>query len=87
MFDRFIPPKRILMGPGPTNVPETVLSALGAPTVGHLDPSFMTLMDEIKVMLQTVFNTKNQLTMPISAPGSAGMESCFVNLVESGDEV
>lgn len=87
MFDRFIPPKRILMGPGPTNVPETVLSALGAPTVGHLDPSFMTLMDEIKVMLQTVFNTQNQLTMPISAPGSAGMESCFVNLVESGDEV
>ncbi len=87
MFDRFIPPKRILMGPGPTNVPESVLSALGAPTVGHLDPSFMTLMDEIKVMLQTVFNTQNQLTMPISAPGSAGMESCFVNLVEPGDEV
>ena len=87
MFDRFIPPKRILMGPGPTNVPESVLSALGAPTVGHLDPSFMTLMDEIKVMLQTVFNTQNLLTMPISAPGSAGMESCFVNLVEPGDEV
>ncbi len=87
MFDRFVPPIRILMGPGPTNVPQSVLTALGAPTVGHLDPSFIILMDEIKTMLQKTFITQNQLTMPVSAPGSAGMESCFANLIESGDTV
>ncbi len=87
MYTSFIPPKRILMGPGPSDVPQRVLDASARPTVGHLDPSFITLMDEIKVMLQQAFKTSNALTMPVSAPGSSGMETCFVNLVEPGETV
>ncbi len=83
----FHPPKRTLMGPGPSDVSPRVLEAMSRPTVGHLDPSFVGLMDEIKELLQYVFQTKSQLTMPISAPGSAGMETCFVNLVEPGEKV
>lgn len=83
----FYPPQRTLMGPGPSDVNPRILSALARPTVGHLDPSFIQLMDEIKVLLQNVFQTKNDLTLPISAPGSAGMETCFVNLLEPGDTV
>jgi alanine-glyoxylate transaminase/serine-glyoxylate transaminase/serine-pyruvate transaminase len=75
------------MGPGPSDVPPRILEALGRPTVGHLDPSFVGLMDEVKTLLQYAFQTENALTMPVSAPGSAGMESCFVNLVEPGDKV
>lgn len=78
---------RTLMGPGPSDVYPEVLQALSQPTVGHLDPQFIDLMDEVKVLLQYAFITDNQLTMPISAPGSAGMESCFANLVEPGDKV
>ena len=83
----FNPPQRTLMGPGPSDVNPRILSALGRPTIGHLDPEFIRLMDEIKVLLQTVFQTKNELTLPISAPGSAGMECCFANLLECGDTV
>lgn len=83
----FHPPVRTLMGPGPSDVPPRVLEAIGRPTIGHLDPMFVGLMDEVKELLQYVFQTENQLTMPISAPGSAGMETCFVNLVEPGDKV
>ncbi len=83
----FIPPTRILMGPGPSDVYPRVLQAIARPTIGHLDPAFMTMMDEIKVLLQYAFQTKNALTFPISAPGSAGMETCFVNLVEPNDKV
>lgn len=83
----FIPHRKILMGPGPSDVSERVLGALARPTIGHLDPSFIHLMDETKSLLQYVFQTKNALTMPISAPGSAGMEACFVNLIEPGDKV
>jgi alanine-glyoxylate transaminase/serine-glyoxylate transaminase/serine-pyruvate transaminase len=83
----FIPPKRILMGPGPSDVSERVLQALARPTIGHLDPAFVGMMDEMKGLLQYAFQTKNELTMPVSAPGSAGMETCFVNLVERGDKV
>lgn len=83
----FMPQAKILMGPGPSDVSQTVLDALARPTIGHLDPSFIRLMDETKTLLQYVFQTKNALTMPISAPGSAGMEACFVNLVEPGDKV
>jgi len=83
----FNPPNRILMGPGPSDVHTRVLQAMARPTVGHLDPTFIELMDEIKLLLQYAFQTKNALTIPISAPGSAGMESCFVNLVEPGDKV
>ena len=74
------------MGPGPSDVSPRVLGALSRPTIGHLDPRFLELMDEIKALLQFAFQTDNALTLPISAPGSAGIEACFVNLVEPGDE-
>lgn len=77
----------MLMGPGPSDVPPRVLRAMSAPVVGHLDPTFLALMDDIKLLLQTVFKTKNDLTMAISGTGSAGMETLFVNLIEPGDEV
>ena len=83
----FNPPVRTLMGPGPSDVHPRVLAALSRPTIGHLDPKFVGMMDEVKAMLQYAFQTKNELTMPVSAPGSAGMETCFVNLVEPGDKV
>ena len=83
----FHPPQRTLMGPGPSDVNPRILEALGRPTIGHLDPLFVDMMDELKGLLQYAFQTRNPLTMPISAPGSAGMESCFVNLVEPGDKV
>jgi alanine-glyoxylate transaminase/serine-glyoxylate transaminase/serine-pyruvate transaminase len=83
----FHPPQRILMGPGPSDVSPRVLEALSRPTIGHLDPAFVSFMDEMKVLLKFAFQTDNELTMPVSAPGSAGMETCFVNLVEPGDKV
>ena len=83
----FIPPTRILMGPGPSDVHPRILDAMSRPTIGHLDSAFIDMMDEIKEMLKYAFKTDNELTMPISAPGSAGMEACFTNLVESGDKV
>ena len=83
----FIPPKRLLMGPGPSDVHTRILNAMARQTIGHLDPAFIGMMDETKQMLQYAFITENELTMPISAPGSAGMEACFANLVEPGDKV
>jgi len=83
----FNPPQRILMGPGPSDVSPRVLAAMARPTIGHLDPKFVDMMDEVKAMLQYAFQTENELTMPVSGPGSAGMETCFVNLVEPGDKV
>ncbi|MBF6592671.1 MAG: alanine--glyoxylate aminotransferase family protein, partial [Ktedonobacterales bacterium] len=83
----FQPPLRTLLGPGPSDVHPRVLAAMARPTIGHLDPAFIGMMDEVKVMLQYAFQTQNGLTLPVSAPGSAGMETCFVNLVEPGDEV
>jgi alanine-glyoxylate transaminase/serine-glyoxylate transaminase/serine-pyruvate transaminase len=77
----------LLMGPGPSCVASTVYDALSKPTIGHLDPSFIEIMDEIKRMLQQVMNTGNLLTIPISGTGSAGMETCFVNLIEPGEKV
>lgn len=87
MTTSFFPPQRTLMGPGPSDVSPRVLGALSRPTIGHLDPLFVQLMDEIKGLLQYAFQTNNELTLPISAPGSAGMEACFVNLVSPGDTV
>ena len=87
MIKSFHPPVRTLMGPGPSDVSPRVLGALARNTIGHLDPKFVEMMDEVKIMLKEVFQTNNELTMPISAPGSAGMESCFVNLIEEGDTV
>jgi alanine-glyoxylate transaminase/serine-glyoxylate transaminase/serine-pyruvate transaminase len=75
------------MGPGPSDVHPRVTAAMARPTIGHLDPAFVGMMDEVKQMLQYAFATSNSLTIPVSAPGSAGMESCFVNLVEPGDKV
>ena len=75
------------MGPGPSDVHPRILEAMGRHTIGHLDPLFVELMDEIKELLQYAFQTKAPLTMPVSGPGSAGMETCFVNLVEPGDQV
>ena len=75
------------MGPGPSDVHPRILQAMARPTIGHLDPQFIVMMDEIKQLLQSAFLTKNQLTIPISAPGSSGMETCFVNLVEPGDKI
>ena len=82
----FIPPNRILMGPGPSDVCDRVLEAMARPTIGHLDPAFIDMMDEVKALLQYVFQTKNELTLPVSAPGSAGMETVFTNLLERGDK-
>jgi len=75
------------MGPGPSDVSPRVLQALSRPIIGHLDPEFIRMMDEIKQLLQYAFQTSNELTLPVSAPGSAGMETVFVNLLEPGDQV
>ena len=83
----FMPPKRTLMGPGPSDVHDRVLQAMARPTLGHLDPAFQTMMEETKAGLRALLGTQNALTFPVSAPGSAGMETCFVNLVEEGDTV
>jgi len=83
----FHPPSRVLMGPGPSDIHSRVLQALGRPVIGHLDPEFIMMMDEIKGLLHYAFQTTNQMTLPISAPGSAGMECAFVNLIEPGDSV
>lgn len=83
----FYPPKRTLMGPGPSDVYPSVLQALSRPTIGHLDPMFIEMMDDSKQLLQYAFQTENEMTGAISAPGSAGMEACFVNLIEPGETV
>lgn len=83
----FNPPHRTLMGPGPSDIYPQVLQALSRPTIGHLDPLFIGMMDELKQLLQYAFQTENTFTIAVSAPGSAGMEACFVNLVEPGDKV
>ena len=83
----FHPPQVLLLGPGPSPVPQRVLDALARLTIGHLDPRFVGMMDEVKDLLRFAFQTSNTLTVPVSAPGSAGMEAAFVNLVEPGDTV
>ena len=75
------------MGPGPSDVYPEVLAAMARPTIGHLDPAFVDFMDELNELLRYAFQTKNAVTLPISAPGSAGMECVFVNLLEPGDKV
>ncbi len=77
----------LLMGPGPSSVYPDIYKALAMPTIGHLDPKFISIMDEIKDFLKQMMNTKNRLTIPVSGTGSAGMETCFVNTVEPGDKV
>lgn len=83
----FFPPRRTLLGPGPSDISPQVLQALSRPTIGHLDPLFVGMMDQVKQLLKYAFQTQNEFTIALSAPGSAGMEACFVNLVEPGDKV
>ena len=82
----FHPTPRTLMGPGPSDVHPRVLAAMAQPTIGHLDPEFIALMDDIKSLMRYAFKTENALTVPLSAPGSAGMEAAFCNLLEPGDK-
>ncbi|MCA9047770.1 MAG: alanine--glyoxylate aminotransferase family protein, partial [Planctomycetaceae bacterium] len=84
---RILPPVRTLMGPGPSAIAPSVPAAMAAPTVGHLDPYFLKIMDEVQGMLRQVFQTENRMTMAISGTGSAGMETCVVNLIEPGDRM
>jgi len=86
-FIKLSPPERILMGPGPSNVNGTVYEALSTPIIGHLDPDFLVMMDEIGEMLRAVFQTRNRLTIPMSGTGSSGMETAFVNVIDPGDTV
>lgn len=83
----FNAPRRTLMGPGPSDVHPRVLAALSKPTLGHLDPAFVGFMNEVKELLQYAFQTSNTLTLPISGPGSAGMEAALANVIEPGDKV
>ena len=87
IYQRFDPPKRILLGPGPSPVDDRVLSAMSAPLLGHLDPLFLQCMDDVQSLLRYVFETENRVTIPISATGSAGMEAALVNVIEPGDDV
>ena len=80
------PTARFLMGPGPSDIHPRIMKAMATPVIGHLDPQFIVIMDEVKDMLRQVFRTANDLTFPVSATGSAGMETCFVNLLAPGDE-
>jgi len=79
--------QRLLMGPGPSNVHPRVLEAMARPTVGHLDPQFLEILNDISEMLRAVFQTRNALTLAVSGTGSAGMETCLVNLIEPGDKM
>ncbi|MFT5051359.1 MAG: alanine-glyoxylate transaminase/serine-glyoxylate transaminase/serine-pyruvate transaminase [Chlamydiales bacterium] len=81
------PPHRVLLGPGPSPSAPSVLRALSMPTLGHLDPAFLVIMDELRGMLRQVLGTTNELTLPMSGTGSSGMETCLVNLIEPGDTV
>ena len=83
----FKPPHRVLMGPGPSDVHSRVLQAMAVPILGHLDPDFLRVMDDVMEMLRVVFRTSNRMTLPISATGSAGMEAALCNVVERGDTV
>ena len=86
-INTFYPPQRILMGPGPSDTHPRVLSSMARPTLGHLDPVFTDMMEELKSLLRYSFQTKNLLTFPVSGPGSVGMEMCFVNMINPGDKV
>ena len=86
MYDQLNPSQRILMGPGPSDVHPRIYTAMASPIVGHLDPEYLKMMEEVKDLLRFVFRTKNDLTIPMSGTGSAGMETCIVNLLEPGDK-
>src|SRR5437588_9873092 len=81
------PSPRILLGPGPSDVHPRVLTAMATPLLGHLDPQFLEIMNETQELLRNTLRTRNPLTFPVSATGSAGMETCVVNLIEPGDRM
>ncbi len=85
-YDELSPPLRLLMGPGPSMVHPRVLLAMSAPVLGHLDPEFLALMDDTMSLLRTTFGTENELTIPVSATGTAGMEASLCNVLEPGDD-
>jgi alanine-glyoxylate transaminase/serine-glyoxylate transaminase/serine-pyruvate transaminase len=87
LFPELNPPARILLGPGPSNVNPRVTKAMASPIVGHLDPAFVNVMENIKRLLRIVFQTANEITFPVSGTGSSGMETALMNLVEDGDDV
>jgi alanine-glyoxylate transaminase/serine-glyoxylate transaminase/serine-pyruvate transaminase len=87
LFAPVNPPDRVLLGPGPSDTHPRVLAALARPTVGHLDPYYLRIMDEMQVMLRAVFRTENELTLAVSGTGSAGQDAVVLNLVEPGDKV
>ena len=80
------PSPRLLLGPGPSDAHPRVLTAMTTPLLGHLDPQFLEIMNETQTMLREVYQTTNPLTFPVSATGTAGMETCLVNLIEPGDK-
>src|SRR6059058_3687486 len=82
-----VPSPRLLLGPGPSLVHPRVLRAMSTPLLGHLDPEFLTIMNEVQALLRTVFQTKNPFTIAVSGTGSAGMEATLVNLIQPGDSV
>ena len=84
-MNAFDMPERLLLGPGPSDVSAEVRAALARPLVGHLDPAFLALLDDVQARLRAVFRTEAPLVLPISGTGSAGMEACLVNLLEPGD--
>ena len=86
-MQEFHPPRRLLLGPGPSMVHPRVLHAMSTPLLGHLDPAFLAVMNDIQILLRKVFATTNRFTIAISGTGSAGMEASIVNLVEPGDAV
>ena len=86
-YERLQPPRRVLLGPGPSPVEDRILQAMAAPILGHLDPIFLQCMDDVQALLRYVFETQNRVTIPISATGSAGMEAALVNSIEPGDQV
>src|SRR5918911_1043954 len=81
------PSQRLLLGPGPSPVSPRVLRAMATPLVGHLDPDFLVIMNELQAMLRATFQTANPFTIAISGTGSAGMEAALVNVIEPGDAV
>ena len=85
--DFAFPPQRVLMGPGPSEVSSRVLQALAAPTIGHLDPYYLKIMDRTRHLLRQVFSTNNDMTLAVSGTGSAGMEAAICNMIEPGDEM
>jgi alanine-glyoxylate transaminase/serine-glyoxylate transaminase/serine-pyruvate transaminase len=85
-FPELQPHTRVLLGPGPSNINSRVMRAMAAPVVGHLDPDFVRVMDDIKKLLRMVFRTANEITFPVSGTGSAGMETALTNLLEDGDD-